>query len=138
MGSFITGTELEVIRDEENWDEWETCTIREYSQGQKDAMDKELIEMAGQVGQVPRIVMQGALVPILLAGIESWTLTMDGKENGPAAPVTREWMGKLRPSYAGFIVDEIRRLNAGRTTAEERDFLRQVGLGDTDEGQAAD
>lgn len=137
MGSFITGTELTVIHDEENWEDFESVTIREYSQGQKDIMDKELIEMAGQVGQVPRIVMQGALVPVMLAGIESWTLTMDGNKNGPVAPVTREWMGKLKPSYASFIVKKIRELNQGRTTAEEQDFLREVGLGDTEQDESA-
>jgi len=137
VGSFITGTELTVIHDEENWEDFESVTIREYSQGQKDIMDKELIEMAGQVGQVPRIVMQGALVPVMLAGIESWTLTMDGNKNGPVAPVTREWMGKLKPSYASFIVKKIRELNQGRTTAEEQDFLREVGLGDTEQDESA-
>jgi len=137
VGSFITGTELTVIHDEENWEDFESVTIREYSQGQKDIMDKELIEMAGRVGQVPRIVMQGALVPVMLAGIESWTLTIDGNKNGPIAPVTREWMGKLKPSYAGFIVKKIRELNQGRTTAEEQDFLREVGLGDTEQDESA-
>jgi len=136
MGSFITGTELEVIHHE-TWEPWETVTIREFSQAQKDAQDKELIEMAGQAGQVPRIVMQSALVPVLVAGIASWTLTMNGQENGGTAPVTREWIGKLKPSYAGFIAEQIRELNQGRTDAEVRDFLREAEASDTDEEQAA-
>ena len=156
MGSFITGTELEVIRDE-GWSEFESVTIREYTQGQKDTMDKEIIEMAGLVGQIPRVVMQSAAVPVLVAGIASWTfrtlsedeilrlyeshakrldkdvnsLSMEDKceavKDTPTVPVTREWMSKLKPSYAGFIVRRIRALNQGRTTAEERAFLREIG-----------
>lgn len=157
MGSFIVGTELEVIRDEENWDAFESCTIREYSQKQKDVMEREIIKMAGPPGQLPNVVMQGDLVPVLVAGVESWTfralsddevlhlyktqakkldkdadsLSVSEKceavKDVPTVPATREWMEKLKPSYATFIVREIRRLNRGRTTAEERDFLRQVG-----------
>ena len=134
MGSFITGTELKVIRDEDNWEEFETVTIHEYSQGAKDKMDAELIEMAGLAGQVPKVVMQAALVPVLLAGIESWSLTMTGKKDGAVAPVNREWISKLHPRYAGYIADQIRELNRGRTTAEEQNFLRQAGLGDTEQG----
>jgi len=136
VGSFITGTELKVIHDED-WEEFETVTIREYSQAQKDVQDKELIEMAGQAGQLPRIVMQSALVPVLVAGIASWTLTMNGQKDGAVAPVTREWIGKLHPHYAGFIADEIRELNRGRTTAEEQDFLREARLGDTEQDEPA-
>jgi hypothetical protein len=157
VGSFITGTELEVIRDDENWRAFESVTIREYNQGQKDALDNEIIEMAGIVGQIPKVVMQSVLVPVLVAGIHSWTLrdlsdeevqrlyeaqakalgkdieTLSVEErceavkDVPIVPATREWMAKLKPSYASFIVQEIRRLNRGRTSAEERDFLRQVG-----------
>lgn len=157
MGSFITGTEVEVIRDEENWEPFETVTIREYSQGAKDALDKELIEMAGVVGEIPRVVMQSARVPVVCAGTLSWTLRnlSDGdivelyvrqaerleKDVGALSfedkceavkdvvivPLTREWINKLKPSYAGFIVRAIRKLNQGRTSAEERDFLREVG-----------
>ena len=137
MGSFITGTELEVIQDE-SWEPWETVTVKEFSQLQKDIMDAELIEMAGLAGQVPKIVMQSALVPVLVAGIHSWTLTLDGKEKGAVAPITREWIGKLKPSYASFIAEKIRELNRGRTDAETRDFLREAGTSDTDEEQVAD
>ena len=137
MGSFITGTELKVIRDKEAWEEFEQVTIREYSQGQKDKMDAELIEMAGLAGQVPKVIMQAALVPVLLAGIESWSLTVNGKKDGGVAPVTRIWIEKLHPTYAAFIVEEIRELNRGRTTAEEQEFLRQAGLGDSGQEEPA-
>lgn len=136
MGSFITGTEIERIHDD-SWADWEYVEIREYNQGQRDALDKEIIEMAGAVGEIPKVIMQGALVPVLVAGIHSWTLTMTGEEGGPVAPVTREWMAKLKPSYASFIVRAIRKLNQGRTSAEERDFLRQVGREDLIKDEAA-
>ena len=167
MGSFITGTELQVIRDE-GWEPWESVTIREYSQAEKDVQDKELIEMAGLAGQLPRIVMQSALIPVLVAGIASWTLRnlsveetlrlygvmakqvgsdveslTDGQKceavkDIPIVPVTREWIGKLKPrTYSGFIAEGIRELNRGRTDAEVRDFLRDAGAGDTNEREAA-
>ncbi len=166
MGSFITGVELEVIRDEA-WSEYETVTVHEYNQGQKDSMDKEIIEMAGLVGQIPRVVMQSAIVPVLVAGIHSWTLRelsddevlrlyeiqakklkkevdelsagekCEAVKDSPIVACTREWMAKLKPSYAGYIVREIRRLNLGRTTAEERDFLREIGLGDQEQDESA-
>ncbi len=156
MGSFITGIELEVVRDE-TWSAWESATIHEYNQGQKDAMDAELTEMTGPPGTIPNIVMVGDLVPVLVAGVNSWTfrelseaeelrlyesqakkldkdvdsLSVEDKceavKDVPTVPATREWMSKLKPSYAAFIAQEIRRLNKGRTTAEQRDFLRQAG-----------
>jgi len=167
VGSFITGIELEVIHDEENWEEFESGTIREYSQGQKEKMEEEVIEMAGLVGQVPKVVMLGDLVPVLVAGIESWTfrdlnndeelrlyenqakkldkdvdfLSVEEKceavKDVEIVPATRKWMGKLKPDYATFIAREIRRLNKRRTTAEQRAFLRQVGADHLIEEDAA-
>ena len=165
MGSFITGTELKVIRDE-TWSAWESVTIREYDQAHKEVMEREIVHMAGPPGKLPNVVMQGDLVPVLVAGIESWTfrelsqdeelrlyenqaeklgkdvasLSTDDKceavKGVPTVPLTREWMGKLRPSYSTFIAREIRSLNQGRTTAQERDFLRQIGYSTSNEGEA--
>jgi hypothetical protein len=73
VGSFITGTEVETIQDE-GWEPWEKVTIREYSQGAKDIMDKETVRMAGQPGKIPEIVQEAARVPVMVAGLESWTL----------------------------------------------------------------
>lgn len=167
MGSFITGIEIEVIRDEENWEPFETVTIREYGQEQKDVMDSETIEMAGAVGEVPRVVMQSALVPGIWAGTESWTLRnlndsqvlelygrqaerlekdvealsfedkCEAVKDVPIASLNREWIGKLKPSYAKFISRRIRKLNQGRTSAEERDFLRKAGAEHLIEDEAA-
>ena len=167
MGSFITGTELSVIRDEENWDEFESCTIREYSQGAKDVMDLELIEVAGRVGEVPQIVQRAALVPVRAAGIESWTLRelseadtlrlyanqaqkldkevealstsekCEAVKDVPIVAVTREWMGKLKHDYASYIAFKIRQLNRGRTSAEEREFLREIRRGDQEQDESA-
>ena len=156
MGSFITGTELEPIHDE-TWSAWESVTIREYRQAYKEVMEREITEMAGLPGKVPNVIMYGDLIPVLVAGVEAWTfrelsdaeelrlyevqakkldkdvdsLSTEDKceavKGVPLVPVTREWMEKLKPSYATFIAQEIRRLNRGRTTAQERDFLRQAG-----------
>jgi hypothetical protein len=165
MGSFIRGDEVETIRDE-SWEAFESVTIRKFDQGAKDRMDREVIEMTGLVGEIPRMVMASARVPVLVAGIQSWTfrdlsesevlrlyeaqakaldkdvesLSVEEKceavKDVPIVPLTREWMGKLNPSYAGFIVWKIRELNREETTAEERDFLRRLGAGDIGEEEA--
>lgn len=157
MGSFITSIGKEVIRDEEAWFAWESVDIREYTQGQKEAMERETMEMAGLPGKIPNVIMWGDLVPVLVAGIESWTFrdlsddevvhlyenqakkldkdvdSLSASEKCEAVKdieivlATREWMSKLKPSYATFIARAIRKLNRGRTTAEERAFLRKVG-----------
>lgn len=156
MGSFITGIELEPIQDEA-WSPWESVVIREYSQGQKEVMERETMEMAGLPGKIPNVIMWGDLAPVLVAGIESWTFRNLGddeelrlyetqakklkKDVGSLSagdkceavkdieviPLTREWIGKLKPSYATFIAQKIRKLNVGRLTAKQRDFLRQAG-----------
>ena len=164
MGSFITGTEIEVIQDE-GWEPWETITIRKYNQAQSDTMDKELIEMAGAIGEVPRIVQQSARIPVLVAGVEGWTLRnlSDSKlaalyekqakslkkdvsslsddektkavEKVPVEPVTRESLGQLNPLYAAFATVAIRLFNRERTEKEEQEFLRCTRPRHSDQGE---
>jgi hypothetical protein len=155
VGSFITGTELETIRDE-GWEAFESVTIREYAQGAKDKLNKETVEMSGIPGQIPKMVVRDMLVPVLEAGIASWTLRnlsneeiarlyeaqaktlsknaaslnieekCEAVKDVPIVPLTREWISKLKSSYAKFIAQEIRRLNPEMTSAERRDFLRRI------------
>jgi len=124
MGSFVTGKEIEVIRDE-FWEEFESVTIRKYSQGARDRMNAEIVSITGEGDDLPRVIIQAATVPVLEAGIVDWTFTQNGEEDGAKAPVSREWINKLNPDYADFIVVAIRKLNEGRTPAEKQEFLRQ-------------
>lgn len=127
MGAFITGTELKTIHADW-WEDFETVTIREYNQLQKDTIEKENTEIEGVADAPLKMRLQSALIPVMVAGIESWTLTMNGKKDGPVAPVNREWIGKLAPvDYSLFIVTEIRELNKGRSDAARRQFLREPG-----------
>ena len=166
MGSFITGTELKTIRHK-SWESWEEVTIRKFSQAQSDVMDKELIELAGTGEDDLRTVVQPARVPVLVAGVASWTLRVLSDEqlmalylekanslkkeaselsdeerkaavaSIPMAPLNRETLGQLNPTYAGFISMEIRLFNRERSKEEQQEFLQRLRGGAVGKGEAA-
>lgn len=129
MGRFVTKSDVKVIRADW-WDEGEEVTIRKYTIRQKDLLDAKIIEIAGMAGEIPQVVVKSVAVPYLIAGIAEWTFT---DEEGNRVPVNRHWIDKLDEDTADFIADEIRNFNEGRTTAEQREFLRKLADSDNDE-----
>lgn len=133
MGRFVTKGDTKVVRAEW-WEDGEEVTIKRWSIRAKDKLDTEIIEIAGIAGQIPEVVVKSVTMPYLKAGVADWTLC---DEEGNRVPVNDHWIGQLTEEDADFVAAEIRAFNEGRTTAEEREFLRQLTGGDEDGGETA-
>ena len=161
MPSFVSASDIKVVQDS-TWEPWESVTIGKYTQGQKDALERETSEWAGPAGEVLQFRIYGALVPVLMAGIRSWTfrdlsveameklyakhakkndgrITDEIKEQAvrsiPIAPVDRDHISQLDPVYAVFIATEITAFNRGRTTEGDVSFFREVEDDSGDRGE---
>lgn len=135
MSRFVNTQQVKVIR-KENWESWETVTVQRWTVRAKDAMNAELIKIAGTAGDIPEVVIQAATVPVLVAGIKTWTFTQTGGEDGALAPVNRHWIGKLDPDDGDFIASEIYAFNGGATEEERQQFFRGAEGSDDDGGDA--
>lgn len=121
MGRFVTGETKEIRADW--WGEAENVTIREWTVGQRDKLNAEIIRVAGVAGEATEIEIRAAQVPVLIAGIAKWSFS---SEDGKAVPVNRHWISQLKSEDADFIVSEIWELNRGRS-AEEQESFRDDG-----------
>ena len=121
MSRFVTENDVREIRASW-WDEGESVTIRRYTIAQRDAMHAEILKIAGRVGGLTEIEVKAAQVPILLAGIRSWTFKELDEADAKTAPVNRHWIGQMSGEDADFIADAIRKLNPGRTAEEQEKF----------------
>lgn len=132
MGRFVTSSDVKIIQADW-WESWEQVTIRKWSQGQRDTMNQQLLKITGivtgdenlsQEEIERRIELSSAQVPVLTAGIEEWTFTEDGTEDGSPVPPSKRWIRRLDPRDARFIVDAINELNPTpeRTEQEQTTF----------------
>jgi len=108
MGSFVSANDTKTIRADW-WEDWEEVTVRKWSIKQRDRLNEKIIRITGSSSgdNVTDMEIQAAQVPVLDAGIESWTFTENGEEDGKGVPVSPHWIEQLAPSYADFIASEI-------------------------------
>lgn len=109
------------------WDEGEFVTIRRYTGAGRDRLSKETIRVSATEDDEGRVEVSAEKIPVLLAGIKSWTFEDD---NGKVMPVNRKWVGKLDGDDIDFIAAEIRELNKGRTEEEQATFREGADSGD--------
>lgn len=119
MSRFVTEPEIKDICAPW-WDQdTESVTIRRYSGAARDRLNKETIRVSATEDDEGRVEVSAEKIPIMLAGIKSWTFEDD---NGKLMPVNRKWCGKLDPDDIDYIVAKIRELNKGRTAEEQATF----------------
>ena len=98
MGRFISDADVKTIHapwweeaDEERDLPREEVVIRRYTVLQRDQMNREIFKITGTAGGLSEIQVDAALLPILKAGIKSWTLR---KPDGKIAPCNEHWLEK--------------------------------------------
>ena len=121
MSRFITENDVHEIQAPW-WDEGESVTIRRYTVAQRDVMHTEILRIAGKVGELTEVEVKAAQVPVLLAGIKSWTFKKSNDDDAGVAPVNRHWIGKMSGDDADFVAGAIRDFNLGRTAEEQEKF----------------
>lgn len=100
------------------WEEGEEVVIRRWDTVRLDALNEAILKITGMSGALSAIEIRAVNVPVLMAGIESWTFEEDGKR----VSVNRKWVGKLEPEDSSFISTEIWALNRRRSAEEQASF----------------
>lgn len=118
--AFGTGN-TKTIKDT-TWLEHEEVVVRKWDTRRRDELNAEIIKVAGVAGEVTEITIKAAQIPVILAGVKSWTFTKDDAPDGEKVPVNAHWAGQLDPDYTDFIVSEIWELNRGRSAEEQESF----------------
>lgn len=116
------GTESTKTIKDATWLDHESVEIRKWNTRQRDELNAEIIKVAGVAGEVTEVTIKAAQIPVVIAGVKSWTFTKDDTPEGDRVPVNSHWVGLLDPDYADFIVSEIWGLNRGRTAEEQESF----------------
>jgi len=102
---FISANDTKVI-EADWWDDDEQVTIRKWSIAQRDALNEHIINITGAStdDDVTQMQIKAAQVPVLNAGIKSWTFK---DESGKRVLPSPENLGRLAPRDADFIANEI-------------------------------
>lgn len=134
MGRFITNQQTKVIQGESWIEDDEHVTIRRWTIGQRDKMNASMRRIAGQMGEIPEVVIRAAIVPVLIAGVKEWNFK---DEQGNLIPVNEHWISRLDPDDADFIATEVYIFNGGATEEERQQFFRGTEVSDEDGGDAS-
>lgn len=134
MGRFVTSQQTKVIQRESWVEDDEHVTIRRWTVGQRDKMHASMRRIAGQVGEVPEVVIRAATTPVLIAGVKEWNFK---DEQGNLVPVNEHWISRLDPDDGDFIAAEIYTFNGGVTEEEREQFFRGAEGSDANGGEAA-
>lgn len=104
MGRFVSTSDTTVIAADW-WDDGEQVTIRKWSISQRDALNERIISITGASSgdEITQMQIKAAQVPVLEAGIASWTFADGGKRIMPSP----ENLGRLDPRDADYIASEI-------------------------------
>lgn len=119
MGRFVSGETKTVAAPW--WEEGEEVVIRRWNTVQLDVLNEAILKIAGISGTLSAIEIRAVNVPVLMAGIESWTF----REGDKKVPVSRKWIGKLAPEDSSFISTEIWAFNRGRPAEEQASFRKE-------------
>lgn len=105
MSRFVSASDTKAIRADW-WDDGEEVTIRKWSIAQRDALNERIIRITGASGDdtVTDMQIKAAQVPVLEAGIASWTFK---DEKGKRVLPSPENISGLNPYDADFIASEI-------------------------------
>lgn len=115
------GDATRTIHDSERWEDWEKVVIRSLTRGTQREFIHEIQRNKKDKSPDGITVKDGITHEdmALESCIESWTFTVDGKQDGKKAPITEEWFDKLPGNYSDFILEAIKNFTPDRDT----DFL---------------
>jgi len=125
MSRFISTSDTKDIQAEW-WNDGERVTIRKWTIAQRDALNDRILRVTGSgENNLTEMQIKAAQVPVLEAGIKSWTL----EDDGLLAQCNAANMGRLAPRDADFIVSAIWELNRAEPEEERESFPAEGDAG---------
>lgn len=122
MGRFVSTSDTRTVKAGW-WEPWEEVTIRRWSIEQRDKLNAQIVRITGRGGDDPtEMELMAAQVPVLEAGIASWTFTEDGTQDGKRVLPSKQNISRLAPRDADYIVTEIWEFNKPPSEDEQNTF----------------